>query len=62
MIRAPTRAELRTLVMALVHDGVQVETLSPTARAELRAALNVIYSLIGEDDDGDGQAEGRSTV
>lgn len=37
-------ANLRTLAIALFHDGIDVDKLSKTARAELRAAMNVILA------------------
>lgn len=37
-----TRAEVKAIACGLLHDGIEVEKLSPTARSEIRAALEAL--------------------
>lgn len=40
-----TKAEVRTLFAAIIPDGMEVWKLSPEAKREKRAALDVILKL-----------------
>ncbi len=43
-----TRQQARTIACGLLHDGIRADKLSPKARAEVRAALDVILKLAGK--------------
>lgn len=43
-----TRQQARTIACGLLHDGIQADKLSPKARGEIRAALDVILKLAGK--------------
>jgi len=40
--------QVRILLYALVHDGIDPEKLSEKAREEIRAALDVILELVDQ--------------
>ena len=40
-----TKQQFRIIAYGLLPDGVDVAKLSPTARAEIRAALDVLLEL-----------------
>lgn len=40
-----SRADARTILAALVHDGIDPARLTPQARDEIRAAFDVVLRL-----------------
>lgn len=45
------KAAAKVLVAGLLHDGLDVERMSPTARAEVRAALDKVLDMTAEPKD-----------
>lgn len=47
-----TLQQARTIACGLLHDGIRAEKLSPKARGEIRAALELLLELTGNDSKG----------
>ncbi len=39
-----TRKQIKTLILALFHDGIVVDKLSHKAKAELRKAIDILIA------------------